>query len=187
MSILAKITRPSFLLCVSLLSLIGAGFIAVVVAEHAPVFAAMKREGRAAQATVTHKEIRVTRETTRKGRTRETKRHFLTVSYDGMSVTPHAAAAAGGPVHPSEHRTMVSADLQVATADYEAHDVGAQTLVTYLPDKVHQPKLTAAVERYTPFWQIVCAIGLAGAAVGAGMLAWRGRRRTLPPPLGMTA
>jgi hypothetical protein len=175
-----KVSLSQILLCISILTLLGAGFIAAVVSEHAPVFAAFKEKGVAAEGTVTGKDIRVSQETSRKGRKRETKRHFLTFSYNGMSTTPHAEAAAGKPMRPAPHATTVHGDIQVSTGEYESHAIGAKTLVTYLPDSPFQPKLTASVEDYTPVWQITTAVVLALAGLATAFLSWKKRRPKIP-------
>ena len=175
-----SISSSQILFCLSFLALLGAAFIAAVVSEHAPVFAAYKARGVAAEGTVTGKDIRVSRETTRKGRTRETKRRFLTVTYNGMSVTPHGEAAAGQPIRMAPHATTVSGDIQVGTTEYERHAMGSKALVTYLPDEPFKPKLTASVEAYTPLWQVATAVVLGLGGVVAGIFSWKQRRPRVP-------
>lgn len=185
MSRKSKVSLSQILLCVSILAFLGAGFIAAVVSEHAPVFAAMKEKGLAAEGTVTGKEERVTTETGRKGRKREVTRQFLTVSYNGMSTTPHAEAVAGKPMRPAPYAVTISGDIQVGPTEYESHAIGSKVLVTYLPDKSFQPKLTASVRDYTPFWQIVTAVLLGLTGIATAFLSWKKRRPKVPalPPV----
>ena len=156
----SKVSSSQIYLCVCIIALLLAAFIVAVVSEHAPVYAAFKEKGVAAEGTVTGKEIRITQGKSSKGKKRETKHHYLTVSYNGMSPTPHAAAAAGQPIQKGNHPTMISGDILVATAEYENLSVGAKTLVTYLPNEMFKPRLTASVQAYTPLvvlkvWQLM--------------------------------
>jgi len=176
----SKVSASQIYLCICILALLGAAFIVAVVSEHAPVFAAFKEKGVAAEATVTGKEIRITESRTSKGKRRETKRHFLTVSYNGMSPTPHAAAAAGEPIQLGAHPTTISGDIQVATAEYENLAIGSKTLVTYLPNEMFKPKLTASVQDYTPFWQMVTAGVLLGGGIWTARMSWKRRPSKAP-------
>ncbi len=176
----SKVSASQIYLCVCILALLGAAFIVAVVSEHAPVFAAFKEKGVAAEATVTGKEIRVTESRTSKGKRRETKRHFLTVSYNGMSPTTHAAAVAGEPIKPGAHPTIISGDIQVATSEYEQLAIGSKTLVTYLPNDMFKPKLTASVQDYTPLWQMVAAGVLFGGGIWTAWMSWKRRQSKVP-------
>lgn len=185
MSRKSKVSPAQIFLCISIIAFIIAGFIVMVVSEHAPVFAAMKEKGLSAEGTVTGKEERVTTETGRKGRKREVTRQFLTISYNGMSTTPHAEAAAGKPMRPAPHATTISGDVQVGPDEYESHSIGSKVIVTYLPDKPFTPKLMTSVRDYSPFWQIVTAVLLTLTGIATAFLAWKKRRPKVPalPPV----
>jgi hypothetical protein len=171
----SKVSVSQIYLCVSIVALIIGAFILTVVSNHAPVFAAFKRDGRSAEGTVVRREIEVTQGKTSKGRKKETKRHLVSLSYDGMSVTPHSEAMAGKPIVPGPNSLKITGTVQVATAEYEALTEGSKALVTYLPDKVFHPKLSASVEAYSPFWQRVSAFGLLALGAWAGVMSWRRR------------
>lgn len=176
----AKVSASQIYLCVSILALLTSAFIVAVVAEHAPVFAAFKEKGVAAEGIVKGKEIRITETKTSKGKRRETKNHFLCVSYNGMSSTPHAVAAAGEPFKPVANPVMITGDIRVATAEYESLAIGAKTLVTYLPNEMFKPRLTSSVQNYTPFWQLVTAGVLFGTGIWTAIMSWK--RRTPKTP-----
>ena len=177
----SKVSASQIYLCVSILAILIGLFIIAVVSEHAPVFAALKEKGRTAEATVTGREIKVTESTSTKGKKRRNTSHFITVSYDCMSVTPHAEAADGQPLKPSQNPSVVSADIQVATAEYESLTPGSKTRVTYLPAEMFKPKLTASVQNYTPVWQVLTAVVLLLTGVATAWLSWKKRRPKMPP------
>lgn len=182
----SKVSASQIYLCVCILALLTACFIVAVVSEHAPVFAAFKEKGVAADATVKSKEIRVTETKSSKGKRRETKSHFLTVSYDGMSKTPHAAAAAGQPISPGANPTIISGDVRVATAEFESLAIGEKTRVTYLPNDMFKPRLTASVQDYTPFWQLVSAGVLFGVGFWTAFMSWKRRTPKMPVTVAAT-
>jgi hypothetical protein len=171
----SKVSASQIYLCVALLTLLVALFIVAVVSEHAPVYAAFKEKGLAAEGTVTGKEIRIVHGTNRKGRRTETNSYFVKVSYDCMSRTPHAEAVAGKPMNPTGSPSVITGEILVATAEYEGLAVGAKTLVTFLPNKKFEPRLTASVQEYTPVWQLFTAGILFGTAVWTSVMAWKRR------------
>ena len=177
----SKVTPAQIFLCISILAILGGLFIIAVVSEHAPVFAALKEKGRTAEATVTGREIKVTESTSTKGKKRRNTSHYITVSFDCMAVTPHTEAAEGQPLKPSPSPSVVSADIQVATSEYESLAPGTKTRVTFLADKKFQPKLTASVQAYTPVWQILTAMVLLLTGGATAWLAWKKRRPKVPP------
>jgi hypothetical protein len=178
----SKVSASQIYFCFSFVALLGAAFIVAVVSEHAPVFAAFKEKGMASEGTVVGKQIRIVTGKTSKGRKTETKQHFLSVSYNASSVTPHADAAAGKPIVPVKNPLVISGDIRVATAEYEGLAIGAKTLVTYLPQKVFEPRLTASVQNYTPVWQLVTAGVLFVGGVWTGIMSWKRRVPKTPVP-----
>ena len=178
-----KVSASQIYLCVAILAVLTASFIVAVVSEHAPVYAAFKQKGVAAEGTVTGKDVRITYGKNRKGRQTETKSKYLTVSYKGMSGTPHADAVAGKPIVPGAKAPLISADILVANSEYDNLAIGAKTLVTYLPNEMFKPRLTASVQEYTPVWQLFTAGILFGLTAWTVFMSWKRRTPKVTAPV----
>jgi hypothetical protein len=143
--------------------------------------AALKAEGKVAEAIVKDKSVRSEGYTDSKGRQKSRDVHALNLQYDINAELPYAEWKAGKAFAKPQYPAVTSTSLDVGQSYYDALSAGAKTTVVRVPSDYKSMMLTEQLEYETSFAYLMWWYLGAGAAFLAGLaMAVTGWRKRFP-------